>query len=198
MPELCIKKLCIIVVRGIKIKSFKRSVFVSAITMVAINIIVTVFFLAPVTLLAAPPTSADKQIIQQEAEKILQQEKLRDEEMLKKHDLRRRPPTNIELDIQKEEVPGKPSKQCFEINKIILDGAHSLSEEEKQNLISPFQGKCIGLTEIKELLRKITNYYIDKGYVSTRAYIPQQDLNDGTLEILIIEGVTESIELDSN
>jgi len=151
----------------------------------------------PLATLAATPTSADRQIIQQKADEILRQEQLRDTETLKDQDLRRRPPTTIELDIEKEGEPGKPSKQCFEINKIILEDAHSLSAEEKQKLIKPFLGQCIGMTEIKELLRTITNYYIDKGYVTTRVYIHQQELDDGVLKLLVIEGISESINQES-
>ena len=139
---------------------------------------------------AAAVTPAE---VQRQADRIIQQEQLRQDQILKDQDLRRRPPETLDLGIEKEEPTEDESKQCFEIEHIELEGAHSLSGVERQELIAPFIGKCIGLVEIRELLRIITNYYIDKGYITTRVYIPQQDLGSGTLKLLVVEGITERI-----
>lgn len=150
----------------------------------------------PTIVFAAVPSPQELQQIQREQDKILQDEQLRREELLKDKDMRRRPPGTIDLDIKRLEPEAGESKQCFVIMNIVLEGAYSLSDEERQELTRPFLGKCLGLVEIRELMRVVTNFYIDKGYVTTRAYIPQQDMSTGILKLLIIEGITSDLELE--
>ncbi|WP_422775075.1 POTRA domain-containing protein, partial [Pseudomonas aeruginosa] len=38
----------------------------------------------------------------------------------------------------------------------------------------------------KPLLKAVTDHYLDRGYVTTRAYLPQQDLASGTLRIIVV------------
>lgn len=133
----------------------------------------------------------------QRADQILREEQLRQKELLKQQDLRRRPPGTIDLDIKKEGPISGESAKCFDIKEIVLEGSISLTDEERRHLVEPFLNKCIGLVEIRELMRVITNFYIDKGYVTTRAYIPQQDMSTGTLKLLVVEGITGKIDLES-
>ncbi|WP_161469500.1 ShlB/FhaC/HecB family hemolysin secretion/activation protein, partial [Pseudomonas syringae] len=61
-------------------------------------------------------------------------------------------------------VPVTPADtRCFTINRIELKGANSLSPAERDALITPFQGKCLGVAQLNELLKAITDHYIDKG-----------------------------------
>jgi hemolysin activation/secretion protein len=144
---------------------------------------------------AATPTPQQLDQIQREQNQIIQDEQQRQKELLKEQDQRRRPPGTVDLGIGKEGPLKGKSEQCFTIKTIELDGARSLSPKERHKLVQPFVGKCIGLVEIRELMRVITNYYIDKGYVTTRVYIPQQDMSTGTLKLLVVEGITEKFRL---
>lgn len=56
----------------------------------------------------------------------------------------------------------------------------------------------MGIGEINKLMRDVTNYYVDKGYVTARVAIPQQDMKSGNLQILVIEGTIEDIILNEN
>lgn len=162
----------------------------------AVVIVVTSFLCSSTLVLAATPTNQELEQIQREQDNIFRQQQLDREELLKEKDMRLRPPGTIDLDVKKLEPEAGESKQCFVIRNIILEGSYSLSDEERQGLILPFIGKCLGLVEIRELMRVVTNFYIDKGYVTTRAYIPQQDMSTGTLKLLIIEGITGEIDLE--
>ncbi|WP_036985195.1 POTRA domain-containing protein, partial [Pseudomonas chlororaphis] len=45
-----------------------------------------------------------------------------------------------------------------------------------------------------ELLKVITDYYLEKGLVTSRAYLPQQDLSGGHLKVLVVEGRLEGLK----
>lgn len=95
-------------------------------------------------------------------------------------------------------TPATPADtRCFTINRIELKGADSISPAERDALIKPFQGKCLGVAQLNELLKAITDHYIDKGLVTTRAYLPQQDLSKGDLQVLVIEGKLENLRSDA-
>ncbi|MDN3719644.1 POTRA domain-containing protein [Roseibium salinum] len=55
--------------------------------------------------------------------------------------------------------------------------------------------KCFALEQIFGLVRDTTNLYVDAGYVTSRAYLPEQDLSTGTLRIQVVEGRIEQVQL---
>ena len=98
----------------------------------------------------------------------------------------------------KEAVPTAPSApvdtRCFPIKDIELKGADSLSASERERLLKPYIGQCLGVSQLNELLKVITDYYIEKGLVTSRAYLPQQDLSAGHLKVLVVEGKLEGLK----
>ncbi|MBF9052251.1 hypothetical protein GTA62_07440 [Roseobacter sp. HKCCD9010] len=82
---------------------------------------------------------------------------------------------------------------CFQIDVVNVMGVTLIEQAELDELTDPFAGKCLGLREIDLALRAITSTYIDEGFVAARAYLPPQDLADGTLEIRVVEGALEEV-----
>lgn len=87
-------------------------------------------------------------------------------------------------------------KKCHEISVIAIGGAPGLSPAVRDDITRRFAMRCLGVSEIEQILAAVTKDYIDRGFVTTRAYLPAQDLGSGTLNILVIEGKLEAIELD--
>ena len=100
---------------------------------------------------------------------------------------------------KKESPPPRPSKRikeskkCTLIYNIYITGDPDLSESTVHELVKDWQGYCLGNQELTALLRKITNYYAQRGYISTRAYVAPQDLKKGELELKVIPGIIGSI-----
>lgn len=85
-------------------------------------------------------------------------------------------------------------QRCFDIRSISLKGATLISVQQQATLVQPFQDKCLGANQLNALLKAITQFYIDRGYVTSRAYLPQQDMADGELEVLVVEGRLEELD----
>ncbi|WP_049870440.1 ShlB/FhaC/HecB family hemolysin secretion/activation protein [Pseudomonas cremoricolorata] len=95
-------------------------------------------------------------------------------------------------------APATPTDdRCFDIKRIELKGADALTPAERTALVEPFQGKCLGLEQLNEVLKAVTDHYIDKGLVTSRAYLPQQDLSTGVLQVLVVEGKLENLRSDA-
>lgn len=96
-------------------------------------------------------------------------------------------------------VPERPpvddaDGRCFDIQRIRLDGAALITPAKQALLVEPFIGRCLGTAQLNEVLKTVTDFYLDRGYVTARAYLPQQDLSDGELEVLVIEGRLEGLD----
>ncbi len=97
--------------------------------------------------------------------------------------------------LPKIELPGI-GVVCREINVIIVSGAPNLSDTARKRITDDYSGRCLNVGDIEGILSEITKDYIDRGYITTRAYLPPQDLSTGRLEILVIEGVVEKIMIE--
>lgn len=105
-----------------------------------------------------------------------------------------RPRTSVTVPLPK---PVKAAKgKCRQIETVTLKNATLIDDEDQRELLAPFQQRCLDINDIEQLLADITGYYITHGYAASRAYIPEQDLTTGTLEILVIEGQVKSIRLE--
>lgn len=87
-----------------------------------------------------------------------------------------------------------PEDSCIEIEKININNSTIFSKNEFDELIKPYLNNCNGFKNLSNLRDKISNIYIDKGYITSRAYFKPQDLTDGIVDIEILEGKIEKIE----
>jgi hemolysin activation/secretion protein len=86
--------------------------------------------------------------------------------------------------------------RCHDIDVIDIEGAPGLSPGVRAEIGATFSHRCLGVSEIETILGLITKDYIDRGYVTTRAYLPAQDLGKKRLEILVIEGRLGAVKVD--
>ncbi|QHF42385.1 ShlB family hemolysin secretion/activation protein [Pseudomonas sp. S35] len=132
----------------------------------------------------AAPTPGDQDLIRDRQNRLLEEQRRRLDEL--------------------QDLPGKASKpqapalpadtRCFPIQDIELKGADSLSAADRTRLLKPYVGQCLGVAQLNQLLKVITDHYITKGRVTSRAYLPQQDLSSGHLQVLVVEGKLEGLK----
>ncbi|MBY3095463.1 ShlB/FhaC/HecB family hemolysin secretion/activation protein [Rhizobium laguerreae] len=98
-------------------------------------------------------------------------------------------------DGEKGTLPAGPGNDaCFDIMRVEIDGATLLSAQEIGKVTAPYGNRCVGLAEINAVLRDVTHLYIDHGYVTSRAYVPQQDIRKTRiLRLLVVEGTLSDI-----
>ena len=119
---------------------------------------------------------------------------------------------NQKLEKEREKPPEIIMKEGFEIEKPVLSlpaekvlikkinviGVTFLSQEEVNDIISPYENKELSLKEIQDISSLITDAYRKKGYITSGAWIPLQTFEQGILEIRIIEGITGEIKIEGN
>ncbi len=74
------------------------------------------------------------------------------------------------------------------LRQVAFNGNSVFSSEELQALTTEFLNRPIRASDIETIRRKVSQYYIDHGYINSGAVLESQSLADGLLKLTIIEG----------
>lgn len=143
---------------------------------------------------AQTPSSQDISAGQRQADQVLREEQQRQLEQLRRDQESLKPPAHLDAPLVEPKV--RPAGPCRDIREIQVRGATLLSQSAIKEITDRFRMRCLGVSDIEMLLADLTNAYIRAGYATVRAYLPQQDLTTGTLEVLVIEGRIEKILIE--
>lgn len=94
------------------------------------------------------------------------------------------------LPLSPEAIPGKILVKRFEIV-----GNTVFDPEAINRLIEPYTLRHISFSELLEVPRKITQLYVENGYITSGAVILPQTMENRVVKIQIIEGKLEDIEI---
>ncbi|BCL90911.1 ShlB/FhaC/HecB family hemolysin secretion/activation protein [Ralstonia pseudosolanacearum] len=84
----------------------------------------------------------------------------------------------------------------FAIHRIELTGNTVLDAATVDQIKQPFLDRELGAKRINLLIRRLTEAFLQRGYVTTRAYLPPQNLKEGTLSIAVVPGKVESLQVN--
>jgi hemolysin activation/secretion protein len=88
-----------------------------------------------------------------------------------------------------------PSGESFFVKEIQVKG-YSVLEDEIIKLKQPLENKKITFEQLLQLRSQITELYVKKGYISSGAFIPNnQDVASGVVQIQVVEGELEGISI---
>ncbi|MBD2328630.1 ShlB/FhaC/HecB family hemolysin secretion/activation protein [Alkalinema sp. FACHB-956] len=92
-----------------------------------------------------------------------------------------------------ETFPSGP--RTIVVKQFKVTGSTVFSQSEFDRVVAEFVDRPITLTELFQARSAITNFYIQKGYITSGAYIPPQTFNDGVVEIRVLEGSLQAINV---
>ena len=144
--------------------------------------------LTATALSAAPLSPADQNAIEQQQKTLLEQTQ-------QQRDMLRHSTSAPSLP---EATSSEPSGQCFQLRHIRLENVTVLPRSVQQKLTTvPVQG-CMTLPDIRERVRDVTQDYLSQGFITSRAWLPEQDISGGSLVIAVTEGRVETVTLDGH
>ena len=115
------------------------------------------------------------------------------QEQLRVPELPRKPPgAQIRIDPPRGEA--KADSPPFFVAGFRVTGTSVFPEPDLAALLGE-AGRPLTLGEIQERAERITAHYKDRGYIVARALVPAQDVRDGVVEIRVIEGRYERIDI---
>ena len=89
------------------------------------------------------------------------------------------------------DVPG-----TIKVEKFDFAGNTVFTATELNQAIADFTNQPISFAQLVEAANRISALYVNQGYITTGAYIPEQSLELGTVQIQIVEGSLAEIEVD--
>lgn len=108
------------------------------------------------------------------------------------------PDEEIKLDVPAPRSQSPQASAAFPVRKILIEGATLLGPDAIQSLTAPYVGKQQTLENLGVLVERITGYYREKGYLTTEAFIPPQEVKNGVLTIQVQEGYIGNVSMEGN
>ena len=86
----------------------------------------------------------------------------------------------------------------FHISQIIYEGNTKIKDATLNRLAEGVLGEDIYFEDLVRFANKITKYYQSKGYLTSYAFIPSQNVKNGVVTMCIIESKVDSIDIEGN
>jgi hemolysin activation/secretion protein len=93
------------------------------------------------------------------------------------------------------EQKGLPGAIRVFVRAFRFTGNTVIPTEELKKVAEPFENRYVTNNDLEELRKRLTLLYVNKGYINSGAVIPDQKVVNETIEIRIIEGKLERIEI---
>ena len=91
-------------------------------------------------------------------------------------------------------IPGKVPENIV-VDRFEFEGNTAISSEELAAVTAPFTKKPISFAELFQARAAVTDLYLKRGYITSGALIPPQQLQGGVVKIQVIEGGLEAINV---
>ena len=84
------------------------------------------------------------------------------------------------------------------IGNVTVDPSEILSPDEINSIISQIQGRNVTIGEIQQAVNEINKLYASRGFVTARAYLPEQTITGGNIRIGLIESKVGNLTVNGN
>lgn len=91
-------------------------------------------------------------------------------------------------------VPANTTK--VPISDIQVVGSTVFSAQDFEPLVLPYEGQDLGLRELRQVADDVTRLYLENGYITSRAVLSEQSIVDGVVQIRVVEGSLEDIQVE--
>jgi len=97
-------------------------------------------------------------------------------------------------DVATDREPAGPS---VVVHSLRITGHTRFAESELIAVAGFTPDRSLSLSDLRHMARLITRYYNSRGYIVAQAYVPAQQISDGTVTISVIEGHYGAVKLDN-
>jgi hemolysin activation/secretion protein len=105
------------------------------------------------------------------------------------------PTPDLELPQPTPSEPSPAIEAKVQVKRVEVLGSRSFSETELAEVVKPFINKEATFEQLLEIRTAVTKLYTSKGYTTSGAFLPPQDVSDGIIKVQVVEGELERIEV---
>ncbi len=81
------------------------------------------------------------------------------------------------------------------VKNIEVNGSTVFSLEELAQAVRPFIGQELSYEQLLEIRTAINQLYVSNGYQTSGSFLPSQEINNGVIQVQVIEGELERIDI---
>ncbi|MBK8190117.1 MAG: ShlB/FhaC/HecB family hemolysin secretion/activation protein [Vampirovibrionales bacterium] len=104
----------------------------------------------------------------------------------------------VKLDVPEPASAKVGKSPVFHVNEITVEGVSIFKAAEIDAMTAEYKGKDLTLEDLNKLVEDLNQLYRSKGYLTSQAYIPPQDIVGGKVLIQVQEGKIGAIKIAGN
>ena len=85
-------------------------------------------------------------------------------------------------------------KPVLPLKKLEFGPTRVVPESLLAELRAKYEGRTVSIADIKAIAAAVNKYYRGHGYLTSRAYLPEQDVSRGTLRVELMEGTIAKVD----
>lgn len=86
----------------------------------------------------------------------------------------------------------------FTLKEIQISGVTVFKNKILEDKFSPWMDKEVGYSDLLKIASQVTQLYKDNGYITSRAVLPPQEIENGVVKIVVVEGKIGKVEVNGN
>lgn len=90
------------------------------------------------------------------------------------------------------------TSDLFQVERVDVEGNTIVSNEEMRALVSKYEGRKLSPEDLAQLVQGINEAYRQRGYLTSLAFIPPQNLERGAITVKVLEGIVGDMEVTGN
>lgn len=110
-------------------------------------------------------------------------------------------PRAVRKDEPRFSMPTRPPMNApvgslkLQLDRFELSGNTVFSTQSLNHLLGDVVGGRVSFADLLRAANRVTNFYRDAGYLVARAYVPEQEIQGGVVEIVILEGLVGDVDV---
>ena len=92
-------------------------------------------------------------------------------------------------------IKRQPVDLKIQVSRVDVLGSTAFSQEELAAVTAPFVGQEVTFEQLLAIRTAVTDLYTSRGFTTSGAFLPPQDISTGVIKIQVVEGELERIEV---
>ncbi|MBE9032643.1 BamA/TamA family outer membrane protein [filamentous cyanobacterium LEGE 11480] len=94
--------------------------------------------------------------------------------------------------------PASPATDRVLVKRIEVVGSTVLSAATIAQIVQPFEGQSLTFQQLQNVVEQLTQRYLQAGYLTSRALLKAQTVEDGKIQIDVLEGSLAQVDIMGN
>ncbi|MBQ8022861.1 MAG: ShlB/FhaC/HecB family hemolysin secretion/activation protein [Succinivibrio sp.] len=103
--------------------------------------------------------------------------------------------TTLSLSFALLSLASVPSVHALTLSNVIIKSGARIDKSSMDKKLNPYLGKEIDIALLQNILNEISDYYRKKGYLAAQAFYPEQQSQNGVVEVIVKTAKLDDIKI---